>query len=82
MPTTHLRLSVRTSPDVLHRVVSVCRRRALEVESLTYGAGEIALVLVGREDRTRGIIRWLLALIDVLDVVDVSQRSAASRKLR
>lgn len=79
MPTTHLRLSVRSSPDVLHRVVTVCRRRALEIESLTYGTGEIALVLVGREDRTRGIIRWLLALIDVLDVVDVSQGSTSPK---
>lgn len=73
MPTVHLKLSVRSNPDVLHRVVSVCRRRTLEIESMRYDRGRIALAVVGRDDQTRHISRWLLGLVDVLDVVDVSQ---------
>jgi acetolactate synthase small subunit len=71
MPTVHLRLSVRSNPDVLHRVVSVCRRRTLEIESMRYDRGRIALAVVGRDDQTRHIRRWLLGLVDVLAVVDV-----------
>jgi len=72
MPTTHLKLCVRSSPDVLHRVVTVCRRRALTIERLSYDGSEIALAVVGCEDRIRRVPRLLLALIDVLEVVDLS----------
>ncbi len=78
MPTTHLRLCVGSSPDVLHRVVTVCRRRALKIQRLSYDGHEIALAVVGCEDRIRGVQRWLLALIDVLEVIDLSGSSPAA----
>lgn len=81
MPTVHLRLSVGSSPDVLHRVVSVCRRRTLEIESLRYDPGRIVLVLAGRAAQTRGIDRWLLGLVEVHAVVDATGVETPAVKL-
>jgi acetolactate synthase regulatory subunit len=68
MPTTSLKLKVQPGSDVLDRVVTVCRRRGLEILILSYADDEIKLTVHGEHERARRLGRWLDALIDVLDV--------------
>jgi acetolactate synthase small subunit len=77
MPTTTITLRVRPQTGALHRVVTVCHRRSLEITALHYAEEHITLTVAGAEPRTSGITRWLGALIDVLDVSDATALGAA-----
>lgn len=68
MSTTTLSLYVHAGTDALHRVVSVCRRRNLEILALTYADDQIALTIRGDNRQVRQIDRWLAALVDVFEV--------------
>jgi hypothetical protein len=70
MPTTDLILRVQPGTDVLHRVVSVCRRRNLQILALSYAEQQITLTVVGDQRQTCGIVRWLSALLHVFEVSD------------
>jgi acetolactate synthase regulatory subunit len=63
-------LKVRVTPrsDALHRVISVCHRRALQIVALNFSGNEITLTVTGQEDRWRHLDRWLIGLHDVLAV--------------
>jgi acetolactate synthase small subunit len=68
MPTAKLDLRVRRESDGLHRVLSVCRRRGLEVLTLIYMGGDTMLVVRADEQRLDQLEHWLSALVDVLEV--------------
>jgi hypothetical protein len=68
MPATTLKLRVNPQTDALHRVVSVCHRRSLEIIALHFTGDEIALTVIGEQLGARGIAHWLGALIDVVAV--------------
>lgn len=68
MPTVTLTLQVLPDSEALHRVVTVCRRRQLVIESLSYAAGELVLTVSGAPPRLRQIDARLGALVEVLDV--------------
>jgi acetolactate synthase regulatory subunit len=68
MPTTKLNIRVQPGNDVLHRVISVCHRRGLEIVALNYVEGLITITFVGRPGHTGRIDRWLAGLVDVLAV--------------
>jgi acetolactate synthase regulatory subunit len=68
MPNTSLSLYVHAGTDALHRVVSVCRRRNIEILALTYSDNQISLTISGGRRQMRQIDRWLDALVDVFDV--------------
>lgn len=68
MPNTSLSIYIHTGTDALHRVVSVCRRRNLEILALTYADDQITLTISGDARKMRQIDRWLAALVDVFDV--------------
>ena len=68
MPNTNLTLDVQARTDALHRVVSVCRRRNVEILVLTYSGNRISLEISGNQRQIRQIDRWLAALVDVFDV--------------
>ncbi len=75
-PVHHLEIDVSDHPDVLQRIVSVCRRRACRIVSLRYAAcgdGESARVALGVEGLYAARVgRWLEGLVDVLAVRTVS----------
>jgi acetolactate synthase small subunit len=68
MPNANLSLYVQAGTDALHRVVSVCRRRNVEILALTYSDSQISLEIRGEDRQVRQIDRWLDALVDVFDV--------------
>jgi acetolactate synthase small subunit len=68
MPTANLSLYVQARTDGLHRVVTVCRRRNVEILALTYSDSQISLEISGDDRQVRQIDRWLAALVDVFDV--------------
>jgi acetolactate synthase regulatory subunit len=68
MPTANLTLTIQPGPDVLHRVVCICRRRNLEIVELSYKHQQIALTLTGADRQMRGIESWLASLVQVFDV--------------
>jgi acetolactate synthase regulatory subunit len=63
-------LKVRVTPrsDALHRVISVCHRRALQIVELRFSGNEITLTITGQERRWRHLDQWLIGLHDVLAV--------------
>lgn len=71
-PVHHLEIDVSDHPDVLQRIVSVCRRRACRIVSLRYAAGgdgELARVALAVEGpHAARVGRWLEGLVDVLAV--------------
>jgi acetolactate synthase regulatory subunit len=77
MSTAKLDLRVRRDSDGLHRVLSVCRRRGIEVLTLIYMGGDTMLVVQGDEARIRQLDRWLAALVDVVEVSSSYGRSSA-----
>jgi acetolactate synthase small subunit len=68
MPTANLTLTIHPGPDVLHRVICICRRRNLEILALSYEQQRIALTLAGADRQVSGIERWLASLVHVFDV--------------
>lgn len=68
MPNANLSLYVQAGTDALHRVVTVCRRRNVEILALTYSGDQIRLEISGGDRQVRQIDRWLDALVDVFDV--------------
>jgi acetolactate synthase regulatory subunit len=81
MPTTNLTLHVRPESDALQRVVTLCRRRRLEICALHYRSGELALTIRGEHARARLAAEWLGGLVDVLGVVRCS-RDGTSQQAR
>ncbi len=77
MPNTNLTLDVQARTDALHRVVSVCRRRNVEILALTYSGNRISLEISGNQRQIRQIDRWLAALVDVFDVESCDAPAAA-----
>lgn len=69
MSSTPLTLRVRPDSDALHRVVTVLRRRQIEIRSLSYEEdGQMRLEIVEDPQRGPQAVAWLAALVDVLDV--------------
>jgi acetolactate synthase regulatory subunit len=68
MPTVRLTLRLHPESDAVHRVISVCRRRRLQVIALDYAGDEMTITLTGEAGRTQRIGCWLDGLIDVLEV--------------
>jgi acetolactate synthase small subunit len=68
MPNSNLSLYVQAGTDALHRVVTVCRRRNVEILELTYSDNQITLTISGDHRQMRQIDRWLAALVDVFEV--------------
>jgi acetolactate synthase regulatory subunit len=65
MSTAQLDLRVHRGTDVLHRVVSICRRRQVEILALGYSGDRIRLVVQGDAARVRHLEPCLAALVDV-----------------
>jgi hypothetical protein len=68
MPTANFTLTVHPGTDALHRVVCICRRRDVQILSLSYADECVRLTVTGAPRQMRGIERWLAALVHVLDV--------------
>jgi hypothetical protein len=68
MPITSLTVQVQPGTDVLYRVTCICHRRNLQILELTYTDHQIAFTVCGDQRQTRGIERWLSALLHVLTV--------------
>jgi acetolactate synthase small subunit len=68
MPITSLSLCVQAETDVLHRVVTVCRRRNVQIHALSFADDQISLAISGDDRQTRQIHCWLTALVDVFEV--------------
>lgn len=68
MPSMNLSLCVQAGTDALHRVVTVCRRRNVEIVALTFSDSRIRLTISGDYGQMRQIDRWLAALVDVFEV--------------
>jgi acetolactate synthase small subunit len=73
MPTATFKLHVRPGSDALHRVLSVCHRRVIEIVALAYGDGEMTLTIAGDERRLRQIGCRLGALRDVAAIREVRE---------
>jgi acetolactate synthase small subunit len=68
MPTMTFELQVRRRSDALNRIVGVCRRRGVDIVSLTYAEGAMVLSVCGDRKRTRRLRHCLQALVDVVEV--------------
>jgi len=71
-------------PGVLHRAVSLFRRRGYNIESLAVGRSETAGVsrmsLVVEADDVEQVIKQLYRLVEVLKVSDVTHERAVERE--
>ncbi len=73
-------------PGALNRVVSRCRQRGFDVESLVVGRSEtpgvfrMTLVVGGSTD-VEQVVRQLGKLVDVLDIRDVSDEDTVVREM-
>jgi acetolactate synthase-1/3 small subunit len=78
---------VEDKPGVLNRVASLFRRRAYNIESLTVGHTETAgvsrmtITVDGDETSTERLVAYLYKLVNVLQVVDLSDVPTVSRDL-
>lgn len=78
---------VENKPGVLSRVVSLFRRRAFNIDSLTVGRTEkpdvsrMTIVVDTDEDQARRIVANIYKLINVLLVDDLTNQPAVSRDL-
>ena len=77
MPTINLTLQVEPGTDVLDRVVCTCRRRNLQIVTLTYAQHQITLTVTGPDRQTRGLDSWLAALVNVFEVHRKEHTAAA-----
>ena len=78
---------VENKPGVLSRVVSLFRRRAFNIDSLTVGRTEkpevsrMTIVLDADQDQARRIVANVYKLVNVLLVDDVTAQPAIARDL-
>jgi acetolactate synthase-1/3 small subunit len=79
---------MENKPGVLYRVAGLFRRRNYNIESLTVGHSEtpgisrMTIVLERRPDRAvEQIVEQLSKLINVTDVVDVTEKSTVFREM-
>jgi acetolactate synthase I/III small subunit len=78
---------VEDQPGVLTRVVSMMRRRAFNIDSITVGHSEqpgvsrITMVVAAPEGDVEQIAKQLYKVIEVLKVTDVTQVPTVSREL-
>jgi acetolactate synthase I/III small subunit len=78
---------VENKPGVLSRVVSLFRRRAFNIDSLTVGRTEkpdvsrMTIVMDADEDQARRIVANIYKLLNVLLVDDVTEENAIVRDL-
>ncbi|MGA3292995.1 MAG: acetolactate synthase small subunit [Candidatus Acidiferrales bacterium] len=78
---------VENKPGVLSRVVSLFRRRAFNIDSLTVGRTEkpdvsrMTIVTEADEDQARRIVANIYKLVNVLLVDDLTNQSALMRDL-
>lgn len=75
---------VQDHPGVLHRVVSLFRRRGYNIESLTVGHSEmpgISRMTVVVEADVEQVIKQLYRLVEVLKVVDLSDEPTVEREM-
>lgn len=78
---------VEDRPGVLARVASLFRRRGFNIESLTVGHSDepgisrMTIVVEGDEYQVTQVERQLFKLIDVVSVVDITQRPMVDREL-
>jgi acetolactate synthase I/III small subunit len=75
---------VEDHPGVLHRAVSLFRRRGYNIESLTVGPSEVAgasrMTLVVEAKDAEQVVRQFNRLIEVLMVKDVTNQSTVERE--
>jgi len=87
METHTLIALMEDKPGVLHRVASLFRRRNYNIESLTVGHSEtpnisrMTIVLNGDDRVVQQVVKQLSKLINVIQVLDVSDQPAVSREL-
>jgi len=78
---------VDNKPGVLNRVVSLFRRRAFNIDSLTVGRTEnpgvsrMTIVVDTDDQNAERLIAYLYKLVNVIQVVDFSKRSTVNRDL-
>ncbi|NJD10424.1 MAG: acetolactate synthase small subunit [Gemmatimonadetes bacterium] len=72
-------------PGVLHRVVSLFRRRGYNIDSLTVGRSELPgvsrMTIVTEGSDVDQVTRQLFRLIEVLKVVDVTESATVEREI-
>ena len=72
-------------PGVLHRVVSLFRRRGYNIDSLTVGRSELSgvsrMTIVTEGSDVDQVTRQLFRLIEVLKVVDVTESATVEREI-
>ncbi len=88
LPTMHTFIAyVDDQPGVLNRVVSLFRRRAYNIESLTVGRTDrdgisrITLVMSADDDQALRIAANLYKLVNVIRVEDITHAASVSRDL-
>jgi acetolactate synthase-1/3 small subunit len=83
MPHTLVAL-VQDHPGVLHRVVSLFRRRGFNIESLAVGHSETPgvsrMTLVVEAENIEQVVKQLYRVVEVLKVSDVSQQAVVERE--
>lgn len=83
MPHTLVAL-LQNRPGVLHRAVSLLRRRGYNIESLTVGRSELAgvsrMTLVVEADDVEQVVKQLYRLVEVLKVSDVTNDATVERE--
>lgn len=78
---------VHDRPGVLNRVCNVIRRRGFNIASLAVGHSEtsglsrMTIVVEGDDEVTEQVAKQLRKLIDVVNVVDISDQSVVAREL-
>lgn len=78
---------VEDRPGVLARVASLFRRRGFNIESLTVGhshepgVSRMTIVVDGQTTQVQQLERQLFKLVDVISVVDISDRPMVEREL-
>jgi acetolactate synthase I/III small subunit len=76
---------VQDHPGVLHRVVSLVRRRGYNIQSLTVGHSETAgvsrMTLVVEAESVEQVTKQLNRLIEVLKVYDVTDEPTVEREM-
>ncbi len=78
---------VEDHPGVLNRVVSLLRRRSINIDSITVGHSEqpgvsrMTLVLPGNDDDIEQATKQLYKLLEVLKVTDVTDLPAVSHEM-
>jgi len=85
VPATHTLVAlVQDRPGVLHRAVSLLRRRAYNIESLTVGHSETPgvsrMTLVVEAADVEQVVKQLYRLIEVLKVSDVTHDATVERE--